>query len=418
MSNWARIFGTAIALSIQERGRADLLARSPALDHFVLSVLKMPNPLPRPSLLALAAALVFAASSRSSGEEPGHEFFYATLDPKEPFKYTWKGKSGRCAAGVFRWEVPKSEFGTSGLDRNFTGYCAEVLVPITANTLYRFRVNSLYAPENYGIAAREPAERRVKFIQELFGRYFRDPMTRAVTGEDAAAFQVALWEIVQESEPRDAPPKLDLFAGDFQADYPRATAPGFVLKAELYLDSLTGNDNLYYENPDLRGRELIRFQGIENAAGNIAQSQFALRSGGWGGGGNLGAQLAGGGFGGGLLGGFGGLGGGSAFGGGAGGALISGGGGSGSGGGAGSTSPGTAVTTSPVGSPSTIASPPGSSVTTPPVNGPDTSPPVPVPAPAGLVLTAIGVSVVGVWLSRARWPQGPGTRKLGAGRGV
>src|SRR5829696_4628471 len=90
-------------------------------------------------LLVLAAAIPFflALSSRASAQTPELEVYYKSLEPKEPFKYRWKGKEGVVTAGVFRWEVPAPErggtFGTGGLDRNFTGYCAEVLVPIVAD---------------------------------------------------------------------------------------------------------------------------------------------------------------------------------------------------------------------------------------------------------------------------------------------
>ena len=153
----------------------------------------------RAPLLVLIAALpvVLAMPSRVSGQTPDLEVYYTKLEPKEQFKYSWKGKEAVCSAGVFRWEVPKTEFGTNGLDRNFTGYCAEILVPITENKLYRFRVNSLFAPENYGLegkegAVRRAAKRRATYIKELFGRYFQDPVLKAINSDDALALQRAL----------------------------------------------------------------------------------------------------------------------------------------------------------------------------------------------------------------------------------
>ena len=365
---------------------------------------------------------VVAAQPRVSAQTPELEVFYSKLEPKEQFKYKWKGKEGVVNAGVFRWEVPQKEFGTNGLDRNFTGYCAEVLVPITADKLYRFQVNSLYAPEDYGLAGKEgaalAAQRRATYIKELFGRYFHDPVLKAVNAEEAIALQVALWEVIQESEPEQGAPKLDLFSGDFQANYPKAEAPAFVLKAQQYLDSLTGSDAAFYENPDLRGRELIRLNGIPNAAGVVAQSQYALRYAGGGGAGAGGSgALLGGGAGGLLGGGFGGpLGGiGSGLGGGGAGGLVAGTGGGGSGSGTSfpgaATTPGGSAATSPIGAPGSSV-PPGSAVTVPPVNSPPsgtppintpTPPPIngpgptPVPAPAALLLGAIALGTIGSW---------------------
>ncbi|NMG68261.1 hypothetical protein GPA19_25385, partial [Azoarcus indigens] len=79
------------------------------------------------ALLAIIP-IALALATHAPAQEPALEVFYTKLEPKEPFKYTWKGKDATCSAGVFRWEVPKTAFGTNGLDRNFTGYCAEVLV--------------------------------------------------------------------------------------------------------------------------------------------------------------------------------------------------------------------------------------------------------------------------------------------------
>ncbi|QJX00336.1 hypothetical protein [Frigoriglobus tundricola] len=362
----------------------------------------MGNALVRALLAITPIALNF--SSRALAQEPALEVFYTKLDPKEPFKYTWKGKEGACSAGVFRWEVPKTEFGTNGLDRNFTGYCSEVLVPITADQLYRFKVNSIYAPGNFGLAAApnadRAAERRAKYVQELFGRFYRDPTNKDVPAPDAVAFQVALWEIIQETEPADGAPKLDLFAGDFRANYPPEQAPASVTQAQQYLNALTGNDALYYENPDLKGRELIRLQGLPNAQNVVAQSQFALRyvgGGAVGAGGLSRALTAGGGIG---AGGFGapGLGSGLGSGGGGGGGVYA-------GGNNGSGSPQT-TPSSPSGTTSSSGSSSGNtgSVSSPPGGGPVTGgggdpggPTSPVPGPAGVWLGLIALGTIGSW---------------------
>ena len=373
----------------------------------------MPNSLVRARLLTLVAAvpLILSLQSRAAAQTPELEVYYNKLEPKEQFKYKWKGKEGVVNAGVFRWEVPQKEFGTNGLDRNFTGYCAEILVPITAEQTYRFRVNSLYDPENYGLAGKEnsalAAQRRTIYVKELFGRYFQDPVLKAVNADDAIALQIALWEVIQETEPAEGTPKLDLFGGDFQANYPKAEAPAYVVRAQQYLDSLTGTDAVFYENPDLRGRELIRLMGISNASNVVAQSQFALR---YAGGGGVGAAsassalLAGaGGFLGSGFGGFGGFGAGAGAGGGGGGFLAGGNNGGGS-----STFPGSGTTTPPGGA--TTTTPPTTGVTTPPVGQPPETPETPkppgtptqfstnpVPAPAGLLLGAVALGTLGTW---------------------
>lgn len=369
----------------------------------------------RTRLLVLAAALpfVFTLTPCATAQTPELEAFYRKLEPKGEFKYKWKGKEATTTAGVFRWEVPTPEeggtFGTAGLDRNFSGLCSEVLVPIAADKLYKFKVNSLYDPSNFSVNGKddkEPSEqaitgaaRRVTLIKELFGRYYKKAFDEVYTGDELIAAQIALWEVIQESDPAEGDPKLDLFGGDFQAGYDRDNAPAYVTKAQEYLDSLTGDEMPFYTNPDLRGRELIRLAGIPNSEGVVAQSQFALR---YAGGGGTGGSAPGraltspGGF---LTGGGGG---GVPF------AGFGGGGGAVSGGSGGTGAPSTPTTTTPP------VTPPSVTTEQPPIGGPEIPqtpetppspeipslfnfPPSPVPAPAGVVLGAIALGTIGSW---------------------
>ncbi|HEY2909056.1 MAG TPA: hypothetical protein VGI99_02365 [Gemmataceae bacterium] len=301
------------------------------------------------------------------------------------------GRSNSPAVGIMDWIVPSQEYGTAGMDREFRTYCAEAPVPVTAGNTYKFEVKSPAVPEAYRIdptdVGKAESYRRSLYIRELFGRYYVPSLTDY---QAAKAFQISLWEIIHEStwDP-DQPAPLDLNSGAFTAAKDQAD-PASVALAQNYLTSLTGNDNIFYENPDLAGRELVWMQGIASpfAAGAVAQSQFALQYV-RGGGANAapfinapigGAGLGGGGpFIGGGGGGFGGIGGG--------GGLLAGGLGGGFGGGGGGGGGGTG------GGPPT-----GPPITTPPINGPPTGPPetptTPVPAPAGLILGAIAVGAL------------------------
>jgi hypothetical protein len=361
---------------------------------------------PRAPFAALVAlSLALTLHPHASGQTPALEVFYRKLEPKEALKYKAmvKDKDGKkvqqssvAVAGVHRWEVPETEFGTNGLDRNFTGYCAEATVPMESNKTYRFQINSTSSSDNFAVSdSPEPeraAQRRVKYIQELFGRYYQDAQARAVNPDEAVAFQVALWELIQESEPADGEARFDVFGGDFQVDYPNDAAPASVTKAQEYLNSLTGNDALYYENPELRGRELIRLKGIPNAEGVTAQSQFALRFAGGGGIGSTnprpltsgGLPVAGGG----------GDPGNGLGGGGAGGGLIT--------GGNSPTFP-TLVpnTNTPGNGTTTTTTPPTRTTTRPPIDQPPNDP-TPVPVPAGLLLGAIALGSLGSWRLGAR----------------
>jgi hypothetical protein len=345
------------------------------------------------ALFVPVAILVLATPA--SAQTPALDVFYSRLEPKETFKYKWKGESKVCNVGMFHWEVPQSAFSTGGLDRNFTGYCSEILVPMFAGRMYRFQPQNLETPSAYSIPATpegiRATQRRASLIREFFGRYY----AKNPAPDDVFAFQVALWELTQEPEPANEPAKFDLFAGDFQADYPKDTAPAFVLTAQKWLASLTGDDSIYFSNQAIGGRELILLRGIENTEGVVGQSQFALRyinggaAGGYGatggavggggaflpGGGTGGGAGTGGGFGGGGGGFFTGNGGGNGGGSGGGGGGGNGGGGNGGGGGGGSGGGGG-----------------GGNKDRPPVdNPPDTTP---VPAPAGLVLGLVAVGAL------------------------
>ncbi|HEY3787900.1 MAG TPA: hypothetical protein VGL71_03550 [Urbifossiella sp.] len=361
--------------------------------------------------LALSAACILAAPSFSQERRAEVSATYLGLNlppvvqPKDAVKnaftynYTlrdqWLKKVGRGvvggnnnspAVGIMDWVVPAEEFGTAGMDREFRTYCAEAPVPVTPGNTYKFEVMSPAIPEAYKLEDNEAGKaeslRRSLYIRELFGRYYVPSLSEA---QAAKAFQIALWEIIHEPAwPADKPAPLDLNSGSFTAAKVQDD-PASVALAQTYVTSLTGNDNYFYENPDLAGRELVWMKGLNSPlAGNaVAQSQFALQY--VRGGGVNTASLNGGvplgGYGGGL-GGFGGGGGGLLAGGGGGGALL--GGGLGAGGAIPSSPP---ITTTP----------PTTTVTTPPVNSPPTGPPDttnPVPAPAGLVLGLIAAGTL------------------------
>lgn len=336
-------------------------------------------------VVLLTVGIVLGFSSRSLAQTPSLQAYYDKLDPTTPFKYLWKGEEKTCNVGAFHWRIPESQFSTGGLDRNFTGYCAEIDVPIVAGNTYYFRQLSIYEPRSYGLENTadgiRATQRRATLIKELFGRYYFENKTAHPV--ETFAFQVALWELTHETEPIDRSASFDLFAGDFQANYPKDQAPEFVLLAQAYLDSLTGNDSVYYSNQDINGRELIRLQGIPNAEGLVAQSQYALRyiNGGAPGVspfagllGNNGAGLGGlgGGIGPGI--GAGGLGAGDIPTGG--GPLL------GVGGGSTGSTPTSSGSSPPTGGGSRV-----------PGGGPSgTPPPTPVPAPAGLALGLVAVA--------------------------
>jgi hypothetical protein len=307
------------------------------------------------------------------------------------------------------------------MDREFTTYASEVVPSLGTGEKCRFALKIPQVPEAFRLSdtdeGKAEAYRRSLYVRELYGRYYPPTLTDL---RRAKAFQIAIWEIVHEASwAADKPAPLDLDKGVFRAARDQAD-PESVQLARDYLKSLVGNDNVFFENPDLAGRELVWMKGLEGpralrrsveapyafrtrsivgpairafgqerevlaAETSIPPSQFALQYVKGGGANTLNGMqnplLANGGA---LGGGTGGGSGGSGYGGGAGGsgAFVG-----GTGGGPFSTS--TPPTTTP---PETI--PP----TVPPVNAPPTEPPVgtntPVPAPAGILLAAIAIGAL------------------------
>ena len=98
---------------------------------------------------------------------------------------------------------------------------------------------------------------------------------------NAAAFQVALWEVVQEPTlpPLAAGGKpFDLYGGGFRANYADpSAAPEFVQGAQRYVQSLTGDDAAFANSNLLRGSELVRLTGTAGPDGVVPQSQLSLR---------------------------------------------------------------------------------------------------------------------------------------------
>ena len=239
---------------------------------------------------------------------------YKGAQPKQDFAFKIKDKGYVRPAGTLHFVIPATEFGTSGLDRNFLSYCGEPLKSIVAGRTYRFELQAPETPEAFGLPdtpdGKKEAVRRATYVRELFGQHYYQSL-REDDPVSATSFQIALWELTQETEvpAQDKPPPFSLFSGTFQADYPNvAASPLAVQRAEEWLGKLTGSDNVFYESEATRTQELVRMKGLANAAGEIAQSQYGLRGGIVDGqGGNAGSGITSALGSGGPLGGFGGL---------------------------------------------------------------------------------------------------------------
>jgi hypothetical protein len=310
---------------------------------------------------------------------------YNGLNPTGSFSFKLNGESYTKPVGMLHWNVSPDRLTAAGLDRAFTAFCAEPLVGVAAGTTYRFDLQSPDEPAAYGLPVTDEGKAEAKlrgtYIRELFGRHYLTSLNFQ-SPDNARAFQAALWELAFETRlplgADAAQNRFSLGTGTFQSDYPApAEAPAFAGVAEQYLQSLTGDDSIF--STALEGRELVRLNGLPNAAGVIAQDQYALRTAQAAAAGAAAPGAAGGVTGAGL----GGTGGGGAGGGGFG-APVGGsgggfGGGFGGGGGGFSVVPPTSTINVPPTSPPQSVSPPPFSP--PPINSPPPPPPPQSPPP-------------------------------------
>lgn len=145
-------------------------------------------------------------------------------DSGHSYESTWAGK--------FLWtRSGGTEVGNPGHD--FTTFCIEMNQEINFGGTYTYDVVSLdkggthFAGPGVGMGAA-----RADLISELWGRHYSE-----IVGNDtAAAFQIAVWEIVEDSNNRN------LRAGQFRIrDAGTRSAPAYVSLAQQWLDSLNGH---------------------------------------------------------------------------------------------------------------------------------------------------------------------------------
>ncbi|HEY2783670.1 MAG TPA: hypothetical protein VGJ05_01735 [Fimbriiglobus sp.] len=242
--------------------------------------------------ILLAVGAVFFAGIWS-----GKQLYADDPDPTEDltFKATYKALAGQKdfafsykdmgvlsrPVGMLDWEIPKTQFSTCGLDRNFRTFSLEPLVTIIPGQTYPFKFETMTLPAFFGMtndaAGMAEAHRRVKYIKELYGLYYQEALKEPA--ELPSAFQTALWEIMQESAvPADGSSGFSLYSGDFRANYREAaSSPEYVRKAEEYLQSLSGDDLIFDVNPAFSSFELVRMTGLPGNDEPAPQAQLALR---------------------------------------------------------------------------------------------------------------------------------------------
>jgi hypothetical protein len=238
------------------------------------------------SLLGLMIGLAVSAPVIAQ-EKPDLTLRYADLTQREQLQFSMKGHPDLTRpVGGLAWEFPPTTYATVGFDPELKTFCMEPLVTVTSGMEYGFRIDTFGTPKDFGLAddeaGRKMAIRRMKFVRELYGRYYID--TVRDPNMSAAAFQTALWEVTQETEVPDGPMPFSLFTGTFKVNYPNLNeSPAFVQRAQKYVQSLTGDDASFAESTVLAGQTLVRLTGLNSLTGAAGQSQLSTRAIGGGG---------------------------------------------------------------------------------------------------------------------------------------
>lgn len=136
----------------------------------------------------------------------------------------------------------------SGMPGRFYAFCIEPRQTITANQV----VNYDFVPLEQGTTnIGGMGATKAGLIAELFGRWLPS-LDASITSTQAAALQVAIWEIVRELPGNP----LDVFAGNIFFATPE-TPVGTLALAQTYVQSLTGSgpraDRLYALNSGIMG---------------------------------------------------------------------------------------------------------------------------------------------------------------------
>ena len=235
-------------------------------------------------LACLLAVVVFIAYPHSSALAQGVPIakpYYRELSQRGDLKFRMDGVDRIAAIGLMNWDFPLSTPATVGLNSNLASFCLEPLLPINAGNEYSFQVDTFGKAKDFNLKdddeGRKDAERRTKFVRELYGRCYADVLSDPHVA--APAFQLALWEVMLETVASDGPTQYSLDTGSFRTNFPKTdAAPPYVAQAQKYLQSLTGDDTVFSETPALAGQELVRLTGLLNTSGVRAQSQLALRN--------------------------------------------------------------------------------------------------------------------------------------------
>lgn len=172
--------------------------------------------------------IVMFGLSMAMGISASADTINATLNSVTPSQTSvginLNGHSENAWAGMLQWHKNSGSY--TGLTGNFQTFCVEITQNVILGSSYTFNVVSPTLvpnpslPNGMGVA-------RAARLSELFGEYY---LLADDSNNNAAAFQVAVWEIVNDDT-------LSLGDGAFRLQNPGSTIGGI---ANTWLASLDG----------------------------------------------------------------------------------------------------------------------------------------------------------------------------------
>lgn len=192
--------------------------------------------------LAIIVAGMFAASAAAATVTAK----FTDVSPSKTFKYTYNGSAAHVYAGQINWLQTAGDY-DMGPGDTFYSYCIELTQQINPGTTYTFSVVDLTAASNPAIT-----DEKATLLGKLWGQSHHEVGSSA---NHAAAFQIAIWEILSDSP-------LSLTGGSFKATDPNAQpaqiAKGWLETVGSYsglmptlkaLHSSTAQDQIFFVPP-------------------------------------------------------------------------------------------------------------------------------------------------------------------------
>lgn len=219
----------------------------------------------------LLFAIILTAILPQLGDAGFVTMRFNNVSPSQGVRIQLNGSGGfNTPAGSFNWtaktasSAPADEafYNTYDVGDSVITFCVELDQHVSPNNDYTYQLVSLESVPSPGTVAGGGMNAiKANYVRELFGRFYKDGTKGNIfTNSEAAAFQLAIWEIVTE----DLSNSKDLGSGVVQGSGNDAA----ILLANTWLSELSGDVTKFYDK--FKNQEIF---GLTSASG---QDQIVL----------------------------------------------------------------------------------------------------------------------------------------------